>query len=54
MLADRSTNGSEFSNEQIHTWLNELAVKPLFIEPGSPWDAKRGFIESFTGTLRSP
>ena len=30
----RSDNGSEFSNEQIRTWLNELAVKPLFIEPG--------------------
>ena len=31
----RSDNGSEFSNEQIRTWLNELAVKPLFIEPAA-------------------
>lgn len=46
----RSDNGSEFSNEQIRTWLNELAVKPLFIEPGSPWE--NGFIESFNGKFR--
>lgn len=46
----RSDNGSEFSNEQIRTWLNELAVKPLFIEPGSPWE--NGFVESFNGKFR--
>jgi putative transposase len=46
----RSDNGSEFSNDQIRTWLNELAVKPLFIEPGSPWE--NGFIESFNGKFR--
>lgn len=46
----RSDNGSEFANEQIRTWLNELGVKTLFIEPGSPWE--NGFIESFNGKFR--
>lgn len=46
----RSDNGSEFCNAQIRAWLNELAVKPLFIEPGSPWE--NGFIESFNGKFR--
>jgi len=45
-----SDNGSEFCNDQIRTWLNELGVKPLFIEPGSPWE--NGFIESFNGKFR--
>ena len=48
----RSDNSSEFANRQIRTWLSELGVKTLFIEPGSPWDAKRGYIESFNGKLR--
>lgn len=34
----------------MRTWLNELAVKPLFIEPGSPWE--NGYIESFNGKFR--
>lgn len=46
----RSDNGSEFTNDQIRTWLNELSVKTLFIEPGSPWE--NGFIESFNGKFR--
>jgi transposase InsO family protein/transposase-like protein len=46
----RSDNGSEFANQQIRTWLNELGTKPLFIEPGSPWE--NGYIESFNGKLR--
>lgn len=46
----RSDNGSEFANEQIRTWLSELGVKTLFIEPGSPWE--NGFIESFNGKFR--
>jgi putative transposase len=46
----RSDNGSEFANAQIRTWLNELGVKTLFIEPGSPWE--NGFIESFNGKFR--
>lgn len=46
----RSDNGSEFSNQQIRIWLNELGAKTLFIEPGSPWE--NGYIESFNGKLR--
>lgn len=46
----RSDNGSELSNQQIRTWLSELGVKTLFIEPGSPWE--NGYIESFNGKLR--
>ena len=30
--------------------LNRLGVKPLFIEPGSPWE--NGYIESLNGKLR--
>jgi transposase InsO family protein len=46
----RSDNGSEFCNAQIRAWLNELAVRPLFIEPGSPWE--NGFIGRFDGKFR--
>jgi transposase InsO family protein len=46
----RSDNGSEFSAKQVRKWLNELGVKALFIEPGSPWE--NGYIESFNGNLR--
>jgi transposase InsO family protein len=46
----RSDNGSEFSAKQVRKWLNELGVKTLFIEPGSPWE--NGYIESFNGKLR--
>lgn len=46
----RSDNGSEFANQKIRTWLNELGAKTLFIEPGSPWE--NGYIESFNGKLR--
>jgi putative transposase len=46
----RSDNGSEFANQQIRTWLNDLGAKTLFIEPGSPWE--NGYIESFNGKLR--
>jgi putative transposase len=34
----------------VRTGLNELGVKPLFIEPGSPWEI--GCIESFNGKFR--
>ena len=46
----RSDNGSEFANQKIRTWLNDLGAKTLFIEPGSPWE--NGYIESFNGKLR--
>ena len=31
-------------------WLSRVAVKTLFIEPGSPWE--NGYNESFNGKLR--
>ncbi len=46
----RSDNGSEFACAQVRTWLNELGPKPLFIEPGSPWE--NSYIESFNGKFR--
>jgi transposase InsO family protein len=46
----RSDNGSEFIAKQLRAWLDRLQVKPLFIEPGSPWE--NGYIESFNGKMR--
>lgn len=46
----RSDNGSEFIASQLRNWLGRLQVKPLFIEPGSPWE--NGYIESFNGKMR--
>lgn len=46
----RSDNGSEFTAKRIRAWLKRLDVKPLFIEPGSPWE--NGYIESFNGKMR--
>jgi putative transposase len=46
----RSDNGSEFIAGGLRAWLNRLTVKPLFIEPGSPWE--NGYIESFNGKMR--
>jgi transposase InsO family protein len=46
----RSDNGSEFTARQVRAWLQHLEVKPLFIEPGSPWE--NGYIESFNRKRR--
>ena len=46
----RSDNGSEFTAKRVRAWLKRLDVKPLFIEPGSPWE--NGYIESFNGKMR--
>lgn len=46
----RSDNGPEFTANRVRDWLGHLEVKPLFIEPGSPWE--NGYIESFNGRLR--
>jgi len=43
-------NGAEFTVKRVRGWLSNLQIKPLFIEPGSPWD--NGFIESFNGRMR--
>ena len=46
----RSDNGSEFTAEAVRLWLSLLEVKPLYIEPGSPWE--NGYIESFHDKFR--
>ena len=46
----RSDNGSEFIAKKVRQFLSRLFVKPLFIEPGSPWE--NGYIESFNGKMR--
>jgi transposase InsO family protein len=46
----RSDNAPEFTAKAIRKWLNDIEVKTLYIEPGSPWE--NGYIESFNGKLR--
>lgn len=46
----RSDNGPEFTATRVREWLQRVAVKTLFIEPGSPWE--NGYVESFNGKLR--
>jgi putative transposase len=46
----RSDNGSEFIAKRVRDWLAKLQVRPLYIEPGSPWE--NGYIESFNGKMR--
>ena len=46
----RSDNGSEFTAKGVRAWLKKLEIKPLFIEPGSPWE--NGYVESFNGKMR--
>lgn len=46
----RSDNGSEFIAKSLQGWLSVHGTKPLFIEPGSPW--QNGKCESFNGKLR--
>ena len=43
-------NGPEFIAKRVRDWLGRLQVRPLFIEPGSPWE--NGYIESFNGKMR--
>jgi putative transposase len=46
----RSDNGPEFTAKAVRKWLNQMEVKTLYIEPGSPWE--NGYIESFNGKMR--
>lgn len=46
----RSDNGPEFVAKELMKWFKSLDVKPLFIQPGSPWE--NGFIESLDGRMR--
>ena len=40
----------ETISQRLQDWLGRLSVKPLFIEPGSPWE--NGYVESFNGKMR--
>jgi len=46
----RSDNGPEFIAKKLLAWFAQLAVKPLFIAKGSPWE--NGYCESFNGKMR--
>jgi putative transposase len=46
----RSDNGSEFIAKSLQGFLADHGTRPLFIEPGSPW--QNGKCESFNGRLR--
>jgi putative transposase len=46
----RSDSGPEFTAKVVRQWLENIGVKTLFIEPGSPWE--NGYNESFNGKLR--
>jgi len=46
----RSDNGPEFVAKAVRSWLADLGVTTLFIEPGSPWE--NGYVESFNSKLR--
>ena len=46
----RSDNGSEFTAKRLMSWLRDLGVITLYIEPGSPWE--NGYCESFNSKMR--
>lgn len=46
----RSDNGPEFIAEALKEWLAVSRVKPLYIEPGSPWE--NAYSETFISRLR--
>ena len=46
----RSDNGAEMTARRVKQWLASVGTKPLFIEPGSPWE--NGYCESFNGKFR--
>ena len=46
----RSDNGPEFIAQAIQRWLAQVAVKTLYVEPGSPWE--NGYAESFHSRFR--
>jgi len=46
----RSDNGAEMTARRVKQWLQTVGTRPMFIEPGSPWE--NGYCESFNGKLR--
>lgn len=45
----RSDNGPEFIARDLRKWLAGVSTKPMYIEPGSPWE--NGYCESFNSKL---
>ena len=43
-------NGGEYAAHDVRTWLQRMAVRTLYIEPGSPWD--NCYIESSDARFR--
>jgi putative transposase len=50
LIIQESDNGPEFTAKAVREWLSRVGVKPLHIEPGSPWE--NGYNESFNEKLR--
>lgn len=46
----RSDNGPEFLADAVQSWLHQLDVQTLYLEPGSRWE--HGYAESFFSKLR--
>jgi hypothetical protein len=46
----RSDNGPEFVAKAARSWISEVGVETMYIQPGNPWES--GYKESFIGTLR--
>ena len=46
----RSDNGPEFVATVVKDWITTLGARPMYIEPGSPWE--NGYVESFNGKFR--
>lgn len=44
-----SDNGPEFIARRVRDGLEKLQVRPLYIEPDSPWE--NGYVESFNGKM---
>ena len=46
----RSDNGTEFTANNVRSWLEKTGVITAYIEPGSPWE--NSYIESFNARMR--
>ena len=46
----RSDNGPEYISKRVKEFLEQNQIKPLFIEPGAPW--QNGYSESFNSRFR--
>jgi transposase InsO family protein len=46
----RSDNGPEFIARAIRSWVAEVGLETLYIDPGAPWE--NGYAESFNSKVR--